>query len=172
MSEYLDKLMQAARSGSNELFFNGSPDHACDILTAIFQSSENTIGFVTRRLDRDVFGRPTVANSAAQFMAKQGSLRILFDDDPDGCLTSEHPFIAAITDRTKLEIRHLSALALANMPYHFTVGDNRMYRFEPDKTDYKAVACMNDVAHAERLSNIFQSLWNDSSVKRLPDAGK
>lgn len=169
MSEYLDKLRAAAKAGSNELFYNGSPDHACDILTALFESANAEVDFVTRRLDPDVFGRPEVAGAARDFVkARKGRLRILFDDDPADCISPNHPFIAGFNASDNVQIRQISALTLSSMPYHFTVADGRAYRFEPDKVKFEAVACMNDTGHGKRFADIFNSIWDDSAQKLLP----
>lgn len=168
MSEYLDQLLEAARTGSDELFFNGSPEHACDILTALFRTTKRETCFVTRRLEPSVFGRSEVVDAASELLRSGKSMKILFDEDPDECISSTHPFIQAIRSSNRLEIRQISALALANMPYHFTVSDGHAYRYEPDKMKLEAVACMNDPKHGDNFQGIFDSLWMNATVKSLP----
>lgn len=111
MSEYLNRLLAATETDSDELFYNGSPDHACDILTALLSTAKKQVDFVTRRLDRDVFAREEVVSAARKCVDSGRQIRILFDENPDDCQLVDHPFVGVIAGKENAARGHSQTTA-------------------------------------------------------------
>ena len=148
-----------------EPVYNDSIEHAAIILQNILSHARSSVKILTGELNRDAYARRAIVEEAKRFV-EDGShtLQILFENeklDPNE-MEYQHPFLQAIADNDRVQLRHVPRNLQATYDFHFVLMDSDGYRFEPDKAKFGAVAAFGDRTGGENLEKLFTILWGKS----------
>jgi len=166
--EYTIILQQLLELNSAMPFENGKAEHAAAIIRLFLQKAEMNISIFCNSLDRRVYGERSVQDAAKKCIQRGVSLRIICQKRPDKDIESFYEkLLAGASDVSSLQIGEGK---LESFKENFSVADSKMYRYEPDRSRCKAVACLNDPEAAKILQNSFEDIRNslDPSRHDLP----
>lgn len=164
LEQYRDLVMDAAKSKNGDPIYNASLEHAAILVENLFKVAERDVNIFSGSLNPRVFGGSKVLDRAAQFLGRSGSkVRIIVENEADIDI-EDHPFLKRFKDTDDLELVRLDKDLSEKTAYHFIVADSDSYRFEKNKSKPAAVASFGDAPGGERLSTIFEKLWQKSKV--------
>lgn len=158
---YRDSVHRLIRARSSAVIGNGQHAHAAILFEAFFKHATKTVKIFCRNLDPQVFDSPEVIEAAVDMLKQGRALDIIIQEKP----LRDSKFLKRIRSLKVEEIRlevHENASAdseiVRSRAENFAVMDDSAYRFEPDRKEPKAVACMNDPALSNQLIDAFNFL--------------
>ncbi len=191
--EYNELVMSCAKASSDFQLSNSSTPHAIFLINELVKKSFREVLLFSGSLslknicasekdpEYSLYSNSHLLNTFRQFLSAdfvEGAkeLKIVVEQDVDGG-DDNHPLIniaRELHDEKKLiadfSVRKLTSQAVdmlkeLNMNNHFFVGDGKSYRFETDIENHKAVANFGDSSTANKLRDIFNTLYTCDSAK-------
>ena len=163
---YLEKIEFLASNAINEEFYNSNEEHAQIVLTAMVRYSKEKVRIFCGNMCTDVSNDPKYLNEIKLFLSeRRGFMEILFceykdhfKDQPIYKLLNQYP-------QEQVKIKTINTLLMYNgKPVHFTVSDNKSFRFETDTLEKTARGNFYDPDSAKMLSEEFDKLF----IRGLP----
>ncbi len=162
LKRYREDVMRAALRRDGHPIYNGSLEHAEVLVEQLFASANSQVSVFTGKLNPRVFASRRVLEKVGEFLGKAGcKVRILIDD-PDAVDWLDHGFVRHFRQSDDLTFKRLDEDVSSKINFHFIVADDDCYRFESDKHKPEAIASFGDKVGGERLSGVFQELWNEA----------
>ena len=163
-ASYRARVRRLAQDRRGDPIYNDTLDHAAIILQNMFSHARDSVRILTGNLNRDVYGRVEIVKEAQYFIRKSSDheIYILFEDEEatDSRWWGQHSFLSGLMDyRQQVHLRFIPGDWQATYDFHFVVMDDDSYRFEPDKTMFRAVAAFGDQPGGENLRRVFDHLW-------------
>src|SRR5260370_1567532 len=155
----IEKLMLA---GSSAVISNSLPKHAAALLACFFRNAKSEMKILCPDLGREVFDEPEVLSSMTAAARRGIPIQVLVRGEPEAgskflrCFQEEAKLhsIAALKTNTESQSDLIKRLAS-----NFAVMDQKAFRWEPNYTNVKAVACMNLPSAAVTLIGMFDRLF-------------
>jgi hypothetical protein len=167
---YRALVQKLTRERTGEPVFNTSLEHAAVLIEAMFHHGRSSVDILTGKFNPRVYGREDVVEQARLFLAEpERKVRVLMEDSSEEAI-KEHPFFAAFSDNSNLQVRLASPQFASVYKFHFTVMDGDSYRFERDKESPAAVAAFGDTEGAASMATLFDAMWAVSEPIELPKA--
>jgi hypothetical protein len=169
MDDYRDEVERLARARTGEPIYNSSVDHAAVIVEKLFRHARNNIRIISGSLKTELFGQEALAHEARAFLELDGTrLEIAIENDVES-LDQNSEFVKVLSSFAgRVELRKMQSQVPAAVKYHFTLADDDSYRFEPDKTESKAVGVFGDTLGAKKLREAFDVIWGASETVAVP----
>ena len=157
--DYREKVREAVAARDGRPVYNRSLEHAAIIIEEMFALAKSEVKLFTGRLNPDVYGVPSVIGKAEDFLADPNhKMRILVEEQIDKESLQSNPFIIGTSRLDNLEVRCLKP-GKHDPRFHMMLVDGHSYRFEPDKTQFEAVATFGDRDTTGHLNRLFDILW-------------
>ena len=136
-------------------FSNGAPAHASLILEAMLTFAKNKVCIFCEDLDCFIYDRPELVMALKQALARNVIVEVLTQKRPKSL-----EFKKVIDENaTGLAfIRTASSYLVKNRLENFAIMDMRAFRYEPDKSEERAVACANEPLSVAILDSNFSKL--------------
>ena len=151
---YRENVARLADLNSTEVFSNGKAEHAAIIFETFFQRANRRVIFFCQNLSRDVFARPGLRIQMQEALRKNIAVDFLIQSPPES-----EDLEGAIqnwqADGLPVNLIVAKNPTVQNLSSNFAVMDGKAYRFEENRGEKKAVACMNGVASAKGLVSLF-----------------
>ena len=162
LRDYARKLNSALAKRSGYQIFNRDATHAGIVIYLAFLHAEKRIWLLSNKLDGLIYSTPWLLEAVERFLNREGSeMRILLETDVCG----EHPLLRLIGKNfpERVTVGKVPEKEVSNYGYNFLVVDDRGYRFEPDRNEFRALVAFDeeDETHQElmsRLKNVFRRL--------------
>lgn len=168
---YKKAVEEDARKGTDFLYHNEGNEHALIICSNIFKNAKKDIRIAANQLyNDDVVNTDEYIDSMKSFLDREGTiLKILITNQPpedsvkkDGTLYGmiyDHP--AYKQGRVQIKYGYgKSFTGVDKKPVNFCTSDDKMYRFENDIEERKAVANFGDPERAKDLRKKFDNIYN------------
>ncbi|MCG0318400.1 hypothetical protein [Phocaeicola vulgatus] len=180
--EYDKEVSKLAEEQTNKLIWNDSCSHNAVIMKEMFKHAHNVRMFCGKgSIFQDKFSqivkdeaKENIINdlysAIIKFLEKQGKLTIILQKKEVLDDVSEQIY-KALKDKTEsgdVQIYHLDSEIKPE--FHFSIGDNQMYRRETGAEEHSAFANFNDREKAKSLNNQFELLLETSY--RINDIAK
>ena len=138
--------------------YNRDMAHAEVVVCTAVEHAEKEVLLLSERLDRALYGGPWFDFAVADFLERGGCLRILVER----ALPEDHPIRTLRPDN--VAIRKVAEDMVEGYDFNFMVVDDRGYRFEPTRTEHKAVVRFHGEgeepsATLKQLKGMFELLW-------------
>jgi hypothetical protein len=156
MDAYRASVERLAQLESSEVFSNGKPEHALIIFETFLKHAKKGVLFFCRNLNPQVFKESLIE---PMYLALVRGIRveILTQETP-----SDPSFLAAVerwkSSHLPVSFNVVNHREVAAIKSNFTVMDGKAYRFEADRDEMSAVACMNDPKTATSLMSFFSKI--------------
>ncbi|HBM89078.1 MAG: hypothetical protein P1U69_00925 [Parvibaculaceae bacterium] len=164
MEVYRDKIDRLISESSGEIVLNGSHDHAAIIVERMFSRARESVKILTRKFDPRIYCDAETVEAAQQMLGDNSrSIKILIEEieatNPKG-----NPYFGELSQFGNLSIRVVPEVLREPISVNFTVMDDCGYRFEKDQSGSGATAIVafGDVGLTERLSTLFENVWEQS----------
>lgn len=166
--DYKKSVNDFAEKKVDFLFSNKGNDHAAIVVSAMFKNAENYIYMYSGSLNGDVTAEPEFLHALKKFIDDGKTLKVLLETTPvvESCSEalkivmeasgSSNVIIKVIEEEVKKEFRKRQIK-------HFMIADGMSFRYEIDEEKYKAICNFNDIEMVQKLSNIFQKAFDNSS---------
>ena len=157
---YRECVEQLLLSRSSNPVSNGKPEHAAVLFELFFRHAQKFVKIFWQKLDERVFDQPQVIEAAADALKRGVAIDIIVQGEPDA-KKFMHRMRPLDQESEKMEIiedANSKISAARRMKANFAVMDGRAYRIEPDASELKASACMNNPGIAAELVRAFNSL--------------
>lgn len=169
METYDQMLDRLAQSSSPDVINNSSVQHAASLVRAMFTYAKDSVVIFTGALNPAAYGTQAVKEAAANFLNRNGSIRVVIQDDADKASTKDLkskgllPYLESehLFDDRSIQI-HRASPALKDIGMHFLVMDGHAYRLEPDKNKPVAIASFNNTKTSSMLLSVFNEIWKRS----------
>lgn len=161
---YDNVIKELADNESSFVFTNSNPRHATIIIANIFRTAKDHIRIFARNLCGEVSNGEYLIQLES-FVKRGKKLTVKLEEKEESnnseaiklILNLQKSFpskisIGVVKDDALKQIKHNSNI------YHFTIGDERMYRFETDTENYIAVANFNDEHTCKELIKKFEEI--------------
>lgn len=162
---YRARVRRLAQDRQGDPVYNDTLDHAAIILQNMFSYARESVRILTGSLNPTVYGRAEIVEEAQHFLRKSNDhqIYILYEDkeatDEDRWL-KQHSFLSGLMNyRQQIHLRFVPDDWQETYDFHFVVMDDDSYRFEPDKTMFRAVAAFGDRPGGSNLRRLFDRLW-------------
>jgi hypothetical protein len=138
---------------------NGTPVYEMMLMLVMFKNAGSIIRILTGKLNARVYGSEEVISAAKQFLANPDHrLEIIFEEEIGDEDLARHPLLAALEERSNLELWRVRPEWQGKLLSHFALMDGDSYRFEADKTKPSGVAVFGDKEHFRLLANAFEAI--------------
>lgn len=151
LNAYRDAVLRMIEIDGDQPISNGMPEHAAILYECFFAKAQKEVKIFCENLKNSVFGKSEVVENARLAMRRGVEFKILTRKQPE-----DGPFFV-LAHSVVGTLRLLGERVPANS--NFAVVDGKRYRFEPDPTVYRAVACMNAPEISKKLSEFFDLLF-------------
>jgi hypothetical protein len=151
--DYRSSVERLAELNSTEIFSNGRAEHAQIIFETFLKIAKKRVQIFCKNLSPDVFDS-SVAESMGLALRKGVSVEILAQEEP--CSGPVVDAIAAWRQQSlPISIFKAKTPEVQGLESNFTVMDRKAFRFEPDRSQQSAYACMNGPKQASKLEDFF-----------------
>ncbi len=137
---------------SSKLISNGMPEHAAILFEEFFKNATKCVRIFSRKLDKTVFDSETLVKAAKAAIGKGINIDVLIQENK-----ADESGFSKLLEEKKIPIKNVKQ-ELSDFESNFIVMDDYAFRFEPDRTKFKATACMNMPSTATMLIKLFKSL--------------
>lgn len=180
MENYKTYIENLAKSKDGMMFQNSSPEHACIVMTTIFKNSEKDIrifagnlnGRVSNNEDKNL--KKDYIDSLIKFIEeKKGNVKIILDEFDEKFLKSElfsklQLYLFLYPKRVQIKKLNTSIFSdNEKEKFHFTVGDDYMFRFENDTNSFSALGSFNNKDFSQKLITFFDKNFNSLEAKPI-----
>ncbi len=178
MDSYKTYIENLAENKDGMVFQNASPEHACIVMSTIFKSSEKHLRILAGTLNGKVSNnenpnlKKDYLDSLMKFIeVKKGTLHILLERVDSDFLQSElysklNFYSILYPDRIILK-KIDEDYNDSDPKFHFTVGDDRMFRFEKDIENHTAIGSFNNPDSASKLIDFFDFSFSSDKAKLI-----
>lgn len=167
---YRKEVEDDARKGTDYLFHNKGNDHALIICSNIFKNAKREIRIAANQLYNDeVVNTQEYIDSMKDFLDKEGTmLKILITTPPPiGKVKMDNTFYGMLYKhpayhQNRIQIKDgkgSSFRGVDGTPVNFCTADDKMYRYETDIVERKAVANFGDSGRAKMLRESFDKIY-------------
>jgi len=179
VGDYQSYIENLAKSGDSMFFQNSGPEHAAVVMTTIFKHSKNHIRIFAGNLNgpvvknENVALRKAYADELVSFIEERnGTLQILLDEFDKDFLIGElysrlFLYTFLYSDRVQIKKSKTSHFKPNVKKFHFTVGDNKLFRFEKDTAKHAAFGSFNHPDFSKDLINFFDAKFESTDVEPL-----
>ncbi len=163
---YRARVRRLAQARQGDPVYNDTLDHAAVIMQNMFSYAGESVRILTGSLNPDVYGRAEIVEEARHFLRKSNDreIYILFEDKEatEDRWRKQHSFLSGLMDYSRqIHLRFVPDEWQETYDFHFVVMDDDSYRFEPDKTMFRAVAAFGDRPGGSNLRGLFDRLWSN-----------
>lgn len=142
-------------SDSDAVFGNARAEHAAILYETFLKFGKRELLMLVKNLSADVFGNREMESLAMQALTKGMRIEVICQEEPQ----SKKIWANIQTwKEQKLPISiHVckDGDPAKDLEANFAVVDGRAYRFEKNRSQTAAVACMNDPKSAQTLREVF-----------------
>lgn len=164
------KLM--AREGSDAYIPNGNEVHAAAIYEGMFNNVKEKIQIFCNNLDGNVFDRPEVITAFENCLKKNVQVNIVTQES----VNETSPFVKTFNNLKKQNASYSMSLTtvspdsqLASLKENFTIGDDKMFRFEADRNECKATASFNQPSLVKTLTQSASFVFEPIAQNNNPE---
>jgi len=156
MDTYRELVLDLFSNHSSKLIANSSEQHAAVLFEAIFKNAKKDIRIYSEKLSATVFNNSFLIDEARKFIENPDHKLLI-------AVTASHPdasdFLSLIRQphNAKISVYRFPKIYSKGKSINFAVMDDFAYRFEPDSTNCRAIACANDPNFGQRLVAIYDS---------------
>jgi hypothetical protein len=141
-------------------FTNSGAEHACVVMSNIFRTADTNVYLFAKNLNGMV-SKGDYLTQLDNYLKKDNSkIDILLEENPSENSQAIEVLKKSKNQNIKISIANKELLSSRSKDkiYHFTIADNRMFRFETDTENYTAVCDFNDPTSFKVLKNLFEVL--------------
>lgn len=174
---YKERIMELAKGGIDEEFYNSSERHARIVHLAIVQNADNFISFFCGGFPTDICDNAEYCRSMDKFLSKNPSRKvtIIIDDSvPKDELQStfKQKNIAQVLQKYVLTNQVETYYYNGQVKYqkqrvHFTFADETMFRLETDTDKHKAFGNFGSKDGVKTLTDVFESIKKSEKTTRV-----
>jgi hypothetical protein len=165
LKSYKIAIENLANKKDGTYFTNSGKEHAAIVMSNIFKSTDSHIRIFAKNLSGEVCDQDLYIDGLQQFINRKGEIEIILTEEPSSDskafkLIKEYQ----ICNPEKVNIKK-TATNISNLPelkFHFTVGDERIFRLEKDTSKYLAVCSFNDNEYSKKLISLFKRITSSS----------
>jgi hypothetical protein len=165
LAAYKIKVQSNADNRIYDELSNSGADHAKIIMSNILRTSKEHVRIFAGDLNGEVSNDPEYLMWLETLIFSGKKLHIKLEREPNRATSKAFQKILELKKRFSKNItieivgdKNLDRLKLDDKVFHFTIGDDRMFRFETDINKYVAIANFNDKETAKLLIDKFNSL--------------
>lgn len=167
---YKEILKRCADSDSEEFINNSSGDHAAAMIEQLFLKAKNMVRIFTDHLNPQIYNRPYIIESVADFMKKSDSrLEIIMQLKEDSAVSpSENGFLSALKEyKDKITIYEADGDTKKINNHFMVINTAKGYamRYEIDINKKIATGTFNAGDAGKNLYDYFDTWINSKKVK-------
>jgi hypothetical protein len=155
LTDYRTNIERLAELDSSEVFSNGKTEHAAIIFETFLKFSKDSVVFFCKDLNKDVFDMPSIINSMENALRRKVRISILTQEIPTATKLLEAYNDQWLKADYSIDIKTATSSVIKAFDANFCVMDEKAYRFEPDRGEPVAFACMNNPAIAKNILSFF-----------------
>lgn len=171
IEEYLSAVDFFARTKSDFIFPNSSPDHAAIVLATIFKYSERDVMIYDNSLNGDIADTNTYLIDAIKEYVKDSNkkIKIVIRDDSKHENSRIYQLLSSYVkeDKSNVDIRKATTsftnevVGIYNKDINFAIGDSTSFRMEKNESagqnnTREAICSFNRSSYANKLSSVFE----------------
>ncbi|MEI6165466.1 MAG: hypothetical protein WCR23_13910 [Planctomycetota bacterium] len=158
LEAYRANIEKLADLESKEVFGNGKAEHAMVIFETFFKRAKENIVIFCKDLSEKVFNSDNLISLAEDALRRKARVTILTQSDP-----KSDKFVAACSrwkeEKLPITMRvSKPGSSASSTTANFAVMDRKAYRFEPNREEKTAFACMNNESACATLLGVFSRL--------------
>ncbi len=168
LESYAEIVRRCAENEENIVIPNSDIGHAAYLIETLFDRAKSEVCVFTGELYFGVFGVQGVKEKAIKFLQQNEScqLKIAYQSDvpKDSILNGD--FLRSVLADKARKGRVTVWAAKTVFPsdgFHFTVTDQKAFRFETDHKTRHAIANFGDINTAKRLADVFNVISSKSN---------
>lgn len=165
LEEYRKSVCILSRAGFHLEFNNKDPHHASIVMSAIFNTAKDFISIFCGNFSGQVSNNPMYLSTLTAAIAKGVKIDVVMEEKAPESSKCMDLLTNTSTTNNNVTVSVLHAsyrkrLRSKGIEYlrHFTVADNRMFRYETDPQNFKAICNFDDTQTVEILSGNFAFL--------------
>lgn len=166
-NEYYSIIDRCAEKEESLKIENSAPEHAAYLMKKFFEYAKSEVCIFTGHLNEKVFGDTDLIEKAKEFIkSKNHNIRIVVEDEVSDAVILDNVFVKSVLDTENKEGNlKINRLASDNSKQfnHFALMDNKAFRFELDHQTKKAIAYFKEQESANKLTQLFDHLFNHST---------
>jgi len=159
---YKIAIENLAKNNSQSTFGNSGPEHAAIVMGNIFKNATKHIKLFAKDFNGAVSDNPYYLESLKLYLETEKPLTIIFEDEPNP--NSKALALIRSFNSNRVAIRKIKNGVKLKKEDNFAISDDRMFRLEYSKDDYKAVCSYNNPDFVRILEDIYTDLINQSKV--------
>lgn len=162
-SSYKEDIFRLAKSKENKIFYNSSEKHASIVHQAIMKYAENYVYILCSSLCTDISNNTEYCSLTDEFLSRDCNhqIKIIFTSYEKDFKNKD---LFKVFDKYPLQVemrKFDGKVTVNNKPIHFTISDDRAYRFETDIEKHMAFGNFNGKTQAMSLKEKFLIIFND-----------
>lgn len=163
---YRIAIENLAATSSDYVFANSGAEHACIVMSNIFKTAQTNVYMFAKNLKGDV-SKGEYLIQLEEYLKNRGYLQVLLEENSDENsseaikIMKKYPnkISISVIDKTVLQKRQ----EIGNIN-HFTIADDKMFRYETDVVNYTAVCSFNDRKTYSQLNGLYKFLSSKSKI--------
>lgn len=162
IGSYTRTIENLANTKEKFPFANSGKEHACVVMSNIFRTADSHVRIFAKNLNGTI-SKGEYLTQLENYLKKNKSISVLLEENPENrseAINLIAKYKKDCPDKITISIADKDTLGKVrkDMKYHFTIADDRMFRFETDTENYTAVCDFNDSSSYKMLDTIFNAL--------------
>ncbi len=145
------------------LFENTGPFHAAVVMGNIFETATKYVNIFAGDFNGAVSDKAVYLDGLGNYLERKKPLSIIFEREPNPNSLALQLIRKYARVNNNIDIRILNEDKDGNEQGHFTIADDRMFRYEKSKDEYKALCSFNNISVVETLETKFSELLQKST---------
>ena len=142
LNDYARKLHEALSKRTGYQIYNRDATHAAIVTHLAFVHAESRIWLLSHKLDQLIYSRPWLLEALRNFLGQEDSeMRILVETDVDDGHPLLHFTQKEFPDR--VSVKRVPPKEVESYGYNFMVIDDRGFRFEPNRHEFRALVAFD-----------------------------
>lgn len=166
-SEDLNKYRKAINNlaGKNEdlIFDHAGVEKSSIIMSTIFKYAKSSLRIYAGNLNGGISEKKEYLSSLNNFIEREGEVKVLIQNIDSTNPSEAYQLLdmySGFNENVKILLTNTELInPKKHQSFHFTVGDNNMFRVETDTKNFAGYASFNSPEIAKNLCEIFDSIF-------------
>ncbi|MES2591294.1 MAG: hypothetical protein V4608_05380 [Bacteroidota bacterium] len=164
LDDYRVAIENLAATSSDFVFANSGAEHACIVMSNIFKTAKGNVNIFAKNLKGDVSKGEYLIQMENYLKTPTGNLKVVLEELIQDGASEAIKLMQKYAHKVSVYVMNPDYLSSRTQINHFTLADDKMFRYETDTVAYTAVCSFNDTKTCSQLNNLY-SLYLDNSTK-------
>jgi hypothetical protein len=169
LSSFKKAVTTLARKQENFIFDHNGKKQSSIVMGTIFKYSKSIVKMFVGDLNGSVSDNEYYLSNLRHFIERGGKVKVLIQSINDAHPSAVYHLLdmySGFNENIEIIPTNIELIDNEENRFHFTIGDNKMFRIEDDTENYSGFASFNAPSVVSRLDELFEEIFSEEKVRQ------